>query len=208
MSVVQALGEGLLLGLASSAHCLGICGPALAPLVLVAREDGVSPWRVAGAFQGGRVLGYLAVLALAAALGRALAGAEWARWLAGGALIGLALAVLAYAVVQNLPDLRLCRHLDRWEYGRRVPWLFGLLVGLSPCPPLLLVCAALAEEGDALAAAATIGGFLVATTAPTLAVALLGLEPVARRLREAGRAAAVIAGVWFLAQGVVILRGG
>ncbi len=208
MSLGQAVGEGLMLGLASSAHCIGICGPALAPVVVGAREEGVSPWRVALVFQAGRVLGYLAVLAGAAALGGALADTAWSRTVAGVGLIALAAAVLAYALFANLPELRVCRSLHRWEYGRRAPWLFGLLVGLSPCPPLLLACAAVGERGGTGEAVALASGFLVATTAPTMAFALLGLEAVAGRLRELGRAAAVLAAIWFMAQGVVALRGG
>jgi len=69
VSAGSALAEGALLGLASTGHCLGVCGPALLPLITTASERGASPWRTAGLFQCGRAAGYAVVLALAAAIG-------------------------------------------------------------------------------------------------------------------------------------------
>jgi len=205
VTTVSGALEGLVLGLSASGHCLAVCVPALAPLVVVRSETGGRPWRDVLLFLGGRALGYVAVGAVFLAVGSA---ADWeglgAR-LAGVSMIVLGLLVGLYAVRANLPELRMCSLLSRWRFPEACPVLFGLLVGLSPCPPLLLLGVSLAQAGPGLAAAGLGVAFLVGTSAPLLAVALLGLARVASRISGVVRASAAVAGLWFAARGVAAL---
>lgn len=207
MTPGAALAEGALLGLASTGHCLGVCGPALLPLVTTAAERGVNPWRTALSFQGGRATGYALVLLGAAVVGYEVGEARWAQHLTAWSLIALSLALAVWALVANLPELKLCRLVERWEPLARAPLALGVLVGLSPCPPLLLVAAAVARSDGLAVASVTALSFVLATTVPALALGALGVGRFGRSLGGVGRAAALLSSVWFLAQGVTALPG-
>jgi len=205
VTALSGAGEGLLLGLSASGQCLAVCVPALAPLVVARAESGGRPWRDVLVFLAGRALGYAVVGAVFIAVG---SRADWeglGSRLAGVSMIILGLLVALYAVQVNLPELRMCSLLSRWRFPEACPAAFGLLVGLSPCPPLLLLGVSLAQAGPGLAAAGLGLAFLVGTSAPLLAAALLGLPGVASRISGVVRASAAVAGLWFAARGVAAL---
>ncbi len=205
-SPAAALGEGLLLGIAASGHCLGLCAPALAPLVVDRGEAGTGPWRAMGAFLLCRLLGYAIVVTVAMSVGSALPDTTWVRRLAGGSMMVLAVLMIALGLRLNVPELRFCRWAEQWRMLERAPCALGLLIGLSPCPPLLLVCVRLAGGGEPAASVAFALAFVAATTALTAGIGLLGCRPVARRIAGFARAAALLSGLWFAAQAVTVLR--
>jgi len=201
--------EGFVVGLAASGSCLATCAPALVPVLAEQGSRGSGPWRALLGFLSGRALGYIVVLSAAAALGREVGPAHVGmRYAAGVAMVVLAAVVGLYAMGVNVPEARVCRWTAKWEFTARAPVAFGLLVGLSPCAPLLLECAAVARGANASVAAAHAAAFIVATSIPTVGLAVFGLKGVATRIVGFARAASAVAAVWFLGLGIAILRGG
>jgi len=191
VSAGAALAGGVLLGLAASVHCVGVCLPAM------------FRWWCRG--RTGRLgLGAPSLPSLPGAWAAMLPLREW-RWprawrptparahaARGGVdAASLAVAVILYGCRSSALTAAFCSRVAAWEPARRAPWLFGLLVGLSPCPPLLLACASLVELGPALAALAFGIWLRRGTTAPSSpsACSAFGRSRRAQRACAGGRGA-------------------
>jgi sulfite exporter TauE/SafE len=179
------LGSALVLALASSLHCAGMCGA----FALVARSG--AAWHL------GRVLSYVALGAAAGAVGRAVGSASV------GPAMTIAVAVVA-SVVLVLSSLQLAGRLPRGLGSSRAgAWLarplrrlaeaegralhvrrllFGLANGLIPCGVVYAGLALAAVAGGALAGATVMAAFGLGTL-PALVALVLG----ARRLGTWGR---------------------
>ena len=188
-STAQWLGATLT-GLASSAHCFGMCGGLQAALAPGQTAPGL--WRL----QLGRTVAYAAVGAIAGGLSGALGGAlatalgplgTGLRWfavaLASLALLGLAFRLLGRRDVLRLERLgvavwRLAEPLGRLVGAWREPWRSFALGGIwafIPCA-LVLSMATLA----ATTASATRGALLMVAFALGTWPALLGAAAFGR----------------------------
>lgn len=197
-----ALGAAVALGLASSAHCVAMCGP----LALVAR--GGAPWQL------GRLVSYGA-LGTVAGLGGgavfAVAAGQSARWIALGLCAGAVILAALQVAGVKLPAPGFVRGLGglirgaagaegRSRGGRLL--LLGLANGLLPCGMVYAALPLAAATGTATAGAATLVAFGLGTVP---ALALVGRSAALRaRLRTpwARRAAAtlvLVAGLGVLA---------
>lgn len=171
-------GGGLLLGLASSLHCAGMCGPIAASLTL-----GFGPNRARAllAAQAGRIVVYIAAGAVAgAAVGAVYGGARHpGAFLAMRAAAALSLGWIGFSLLGLAPSLSV---LDRWSpafaraggaaRGARGAFAAGLAWGFLPCG---LVYGALFYAGLAggpLAGAMVMAGFGLGTLPSVTAVAL------------------------------------
>jgi sulfite exporter TauE/SafE len=206
--MIAALVQGWLTGLSTGAWCLGLCAPVLLPYLVSLGPSGpkVSA-RLVGEFLLGRAAAYFLYALLAAALGAAARDWPGLRALSAVAMIGLALMLLAHGLGHGLPDVRPCAGLAERRGVRRVPLLAGFALGLAPCVPLLagLIKASTLGLGGALL---FFGAFFAATSlwlTPVIACGRLGRsEP----LRALAVTALMLSGLWYLAQGVCLLRGG
>ncbi|MGH7696815.1 MAG: sulfite exporter TauE/SafE family protein [Gemmatimonadaceae bacterium] len=185
----------LLASLAGSVHCSGMCGPFVC--LYAGLGNGPSNRWLHVAYNGGRLLSYLMLGALAGALGAGadrlgvLVGISRAAALLAGALMilwGMNTILTARGV--TLPWRRLTRTLRSplggllGQLGRQPPLVragaTGLLTTLLPCGWLYAFVAAAAGSGNALSGIATMGMFWLGTLP-----ALTALGAVTQRL--AGR---------------------
>ena len=150
---------GFLLGLAGSAHCLGMCGP----LVLLSR--GQRRWGAFLAHHAARVTIYVGLGAIAGVGGGAIARSGWPNGLAltaGVVLIAQATGVMGRLMGAGpgrfigVVAAQAGRHLPRQPLARAAA--FGAINGLMPCGLLYGALAAAAGLGDARASV----GFVVA----------------------------------------------
>ena len=185
---------GVLAGLASSGHCVLMCGPlALAHARVWAGAPG-QRGRAIVLQQLGRIGIYAILGVLAGLTGHTLVAAGAGRWLAWAAAAALIIAAVAAALPRRPGGLalsigaviaRLSRRSAEWVARHSVtgPLVAGLLNGLLPCG---LVYAALAVSlglGAPLEGAAFMTAFGVATTPVLAAIALTG---IVRQRRSAG----------------------
>jgi len=119
----------------------------------------------------------------------------------------LAALLVLQGVTRSLADWRPCARLGDRPWLRRIPFVAGVVLGLSPCPPLLVALTAWLASGTPLRGAALSLAFFAGTTvwlAPVLVAGLLGRREYWRGLAEV---AVLVSGAWFLVGGVLLLAG-
>jgi sulfite exporter TauE/SafE len=211
--MIAILVAGALAGLASSGHCVLMCGPLA---VAHARIWSGSPGYRGRAIvlqQLGRIGMYVVLGVLAGWTGETLVAAGAGRWLAWGAAAALIIAAVAGGLALRAGSLAgriggviggLSRRSAAWTAGHAVigPLVAGLLNGLLPCG---LVYAALAVSlglGAPLDSAAFMLAFGLATTPVLTAIALTGIvrqgrsSTIFRRLRPAGLVVLAVLLIW------------
>ena len=179
---------GLLMGMASSLHCAGMCGP-LASSLLIALDPGLGPAsraRVHFTAQAGRIFIYLVSGALLGGAGAALYGAfdhasayMALRWAGAVALgwIGLTVAgfapslagvdALAAPVTGALHRLRVAS-----GGGEAAAFLSGMIWGFLPCGMVYGALFYAMLAGSALGGASVMFGFGLGALPAVSAVAL------------------------------------
>ncbi|HAM35009.1 MAG TPA: hypothetical protein DEB40_07370 [Elusimicrobia bacterium] len=204
---MRALTEGFWLGLSTGPYCFMSCAPLLLPLLCSEARPGLAANLAAlGRFLAGRFLAYLAVGCVAGALGGAF-GPVLPGWFFGLVLGLTALLMLAYAAIKSLPRFSLCQAAGRWMTPARMPFTLGLLTGINVCPPFVIGLMRALILGSAWAGGVFFGAFFVATSLYLLPV--LGIWPwlSSSWARIAGRAALVLAGLWYLFQAANLMLG-
>lgn len=189
---------GCLAGLASLPHCFVMCGP-------VASCAGAGGPRALGAHQAGRLLAYVAIGAVAGALGAELvwlAADPVVPWI-GALAVGGTLLLASHRVARReqgaLVPLRVKR--AKPSHGW-MPFGLGLLTVTFPCASSLGALVLAAASRDALAGAATMAAFAVAS-----APALIGGAWLAPKLARFGRRGRwVFAGVLAFGALIALLR--
>ncbi|MDO8846805.1 MAG: sulfite exporter TauE/SafE family protein [Coriobacteriia bacterium] len=177
------------LGLATSVHCLSMCGPMVVTYVVQCSDD--TGWRGKLApnlvYQGAKIFSYAAVGTLLGAIGSAFdvdAIRPWVMALAGVFMIILGLGMTGRfpwalrltprppkALVNALLRLRRKATADaeQGESTLAVPAAFGLLTGLMPCAPLQAAQLVAASSGSALTGGLTMLAFGLGTAPLMLA---------------------------------------
>jgi len=177
---------GLIAGLSSSAHCLAMCGGIAAAIALRSGQPGAPPWRTAlgrarviGEASAARIIVYVALGAVAGALGWGLSEAGpgpairiLARYLSALVLIAAALTVLEIPLFGgrlggltarvSAPLTRRLHHLHRFGAAG-----LGLAWGLTPCAMVYLATFYAGLSGSAAQGALVMAGFGLGT-APAL----------------------------------------
>jgi hypothetical protein len=174
------LWTALLLGLAGSAHCAGMCGP----LVLALPSTQAQPLahligRVL--YNLGRVLTYGLLGVVFGLLGQTLAMAGVQRWVS----LGLGLAILAGLIFSRTPVFRLpVAGTVSWlktalgfflrKRGQGALLALGFLNGLLPCGLVYAACAGAAATGGVLTGVQYMLVFGLGTVPMMLALGLAG----------------------------------
>jgi sulfite exporter TauE/SafE len=211
--MIAILVAGALAGLASSGHCVLMCGPlAMAHARIWSGSPGYRG-RAIVLQQLGRIGMYVVLGVLTGLSGQSLLATgmgRWLAWTAAGVLIVAALAgaldVRAFSMAPRIGALvaTLSRRSSGWVARHVVtgPLVAGLLNGLLPCG---LVYAALAVSlglGAPLESAAFMLAFGLATTPVLAAIALTGIvrpgrsRAAFRRLRPVGLVVLAVLLVW------------
>lgn len=205
--MATAIGQGWLLGLSAGAWCLGACAPVLLPYLV---SCGPAGWRVSGrqmaAFMAGRLLAYLLLGLLVAGLGDRFRASPAYRALVGAVMVILAVLLLVHGVSRSWPEWRPCRSCAQSGL-RGIPLVAGFVLGLTPCPPMLLAVTELLTGRGPVAALAFWSVFFLATSLwlmPVMAVGALGRREQVRGVAEV---AVLFSGLWFGVRGACLMAG-
>jgi len=219
--VTALIASAFALGLATSVHCISMCGPMVVTYAVRCTDS--AGWRgtVAPnlAYQGAKIASYTLVGLLLGAVGSALdvdALRPWVMALAGVFMIVLGLGMTGRvrwatrfqprpprALVTALSRLRRKATEDA-ETGTTtlaVPATFGLLTGLMPCAPLQAAQLVAAASGSAVNGAVTMLAFGVGTAPLMLAFGTASSLVPARwkaRLHVALAVVVMLSGLVFL----------
>lgn len=206
---------GISLGLISSLHCAGMCGPIAFALPLD-RSSVLMQASGAGVYQVGRLTTYAILGALFGLLGKAFFTAGLQRSLSiivGIAFIlavaiplltkrGLFLESLGYRFIGKIKG-----YFGSLFRKRSLTGLFGIgvLNGLLPCGMVYLGLAGAVSAGSYTGGGAFMLAFGMGTLPVMMAASLSGnlLNPVMRqRMRKAVPYLVVLMGVWFILRGM------
>ena len=182
--------SAFVVGLVGSLHCAGMCGP----LALALPHPGGGSVRfLTGrlAYNGGRLLTYIALGGLAGTIGQSLRLAGVQRWLS----IALGISLLAGLLLARrmgawIPvtvlvgglKTRMAGLLSQPTLGAQT--VLGMLNGLLPCGLVYVACAGAAATGHFARGAAYMAVFGLGTVPLMLAIGLSGaLIPLSLRLR-------------------------
>ena len=197
--------DGFLLGLATGATCLAYCSPVLLPFLLGEGSGIRKSALLLLQFLGGRLLGYLVFAALAWQAGQLWRQSGLLQETAiGSVYVVLAVLLIAYGrgAFSNVCAVRAAKQKTLW------PWLLGLLTGLNLCPPFLLAFAAAAQTrqlGDSLL---YFFSFFLGTSLYFLPLPLFGGCGRREELKLVGRMAALVAALFYLYRGIVLIAEG
>jgi len=200
----------LILGLAGSLHCAGMCGPlALALPAGAGSSSGFLAGRLA--YNGGRIMTYCALGLMFGLVGHSLVLAGVQRWTSIG--LGLLLMAGLFSSRQLAIWKPVTGLVARLKMGMsalirrnsiRSLLLLGLLNGLLPCGLVYVACAGATATGGALQGVLYMAAFGVGTVPMILGIGVSGrVLPVTLRLQLRK---AVPASVFLLAA-LLILRG-
>jgi sulfite exporter TauE/SafE len=214
---MTTLAAGLALGVASSAHCVAMCGPLLLMVSRCAAPTKAARLRQALTHHGGRILVYVLMAVPAGIAGEALTDRGFGRALAlvtGALLLGAAagslrlpLAAAAGARV-SAAVARLAAPALRWAASRPLlgPLATGALNGLLPCGMVYAALTAAGASGSVSSAVLLMTGFGVGTAATLVAMTMgaAAVPPRLRlRLRPVAPAMLLLAGAILIARGVM-----
>ncbi|MEO0077717.1 MAG: sulfite exporter TauE/SafE family protein [candidate division WOR-3 bacterium] len=198
--------RGFALGLSAGVGCLGLCLPIAAPALLGQHRSGFrKSAETLGLFLLGRLSAYIAAGVVSGMLGSAV-GTVAASQVAISVAYGLlGVLMVLFGAVQTFPSLGLCRVLKPAAVSGWFPFVFGLLAGISPCPPFLLAVTAAIGAGSITNALLFFSAFYLATTLYLLPLLLSGWATRYGPVRIAARIVAIIIGLYFTAVGAVRL---
>lgn len=222
----------LLLGLATSLHCIAMCGGLVLTYAVRDEAEGGLIRRLTPhlAYQGSKIASYMAVALalgwLTAAVGgvSAIEGARaWILLIAGVYLVGLGLSMTGrFAPLRKLsprPPRFLVRLLTQNRRRARsnrasgtadlaTPVVFGLLTGLMPCAPLIAAQIGAMSAGSPLRGAELMAAFGLGT-APLLIVFGLASgfasRALRRRLQYVAAAAVILFGLVIVDRGLMLV---
>lgn len=190
------LSGGILLGLASSLHCVGMCGGISLMLGQPARQgsDAVAATQDQLALHAGRMLGYTALGAAAGGFGGAvlggfdvMSGHALLRWMAALSLGWIGLSLTGFAPAPSALGRRLMPSMSPASLLLGAPrplgrFTAGVVWGLMPCGMLYGALLYALFAGSAVGGGLVMTGFALGTMP-----ALLATGSAYARLRRLGR---------------------
>jgi sulfite exporter TauE/SafE len=221
------------LGLATSLHCVGMCGGLVLTYAVKGTEDG--PWyrRLLPhlAYQGSKILSYATIALILGGLAALASVAvdenttrpilNWVQLVAGVYMILLGVSMTGKVKflrhITPRPPEFLVRALTRnrkkavsdakeGQTSLATPITFGLLTGLMPCAPLIGAQVQAVAQGSVLSSVAGMAAFGIGTMPLTLAFGLTS-DLLSHRFRKSLNMVAVIAvivfGLIFINRGLV-----
>lgn len=206
MIISQIITEGFILGLSTGIYCLGACGPFFVPYLLAEGKGKIKTnLGYILEFMLGRLIAYL-LFALVVSFVGTRYQTEVPPKLLSLALIFSSLLLIAYALTKNIPQWRFCNWLTAHFHISRMPFFLGFLVGFNICPPFVVGLMRLLEISNMMHGALFFLSFFGGTSVYMLPLILLGpLAAWIERLRFIASLAAMLSGVWFLINGIIVL---
>jgi sulfite exporter TauE/SafE len=206
MDLVVAKGLGL--GLSTGTFCLCSCVPVALPYLVANGQSLKAGGRAVVELAAGRLLAYLALGAAAGVLGAQMQGSTAGRVVVAVSMIGLAGLMIVYGVTKNFPESGACSRMAKWQMLRRYPFVAGLLMGVSLCPPILMCMAEIVRLKSVLWGLVMAVSFFAGSLVFLAPLAFAGLLGRVEWLRGVASVATLFCGLWFMVNGISMLVGG
>jgi sulfite exporter TauE/SafE len=194
--------EGFALGLATGPLCLVSCGPVYAPYLMQKGRSTRQSIVALLQMSAGRFLAYLLIGLAAGALGTQIALVE-RTWFTATAYV-LFSVFLVISAIQTKKCDEGCRTAG-WTRFAEIPFVLGMVTGISFCPSFLLALTKAVHLGGAFAGALLFGAFFIGTNIYFIPFVLFGMIGKTHRLRTIGRIMSFIVALWFIVQAIILL---
>lgn len=197
--------SGIWLGLVSGSLCVG-CWAILLPIMASSGKGSLKA--SAGVFLQftlGRLLAYIAFGAVIGFVGSRLSNISWIPLAASIAFIPLSAILLLQAFRGGKSGL--CRGIENLSTKSRLPFWVGAALGMSVCPPFLIETVRVLQAGSPAAGMASFAGFFLGATIFMAPVLFFGLAGRAEFFRNLGRAACLLAALFFFYRGLAGIAG-
>ena len=123
-------------------------------------------------------------------------------FLIGFSFIGLAILMFLYGLKGGFPNLQLCQVISPMLRKIKIPFIFGLFMGLHLCPPFLLAFADVFVSGEIYYGVTFFLVFFVVTSLFLFPLIFLGYLSAFSHLRKVAQLAALIIGTIYLLLGL------
>lgn len=196
--IIEAISQGMLLGLSTGIFCLVTCAPVYVPFVL--SEDRKLRRNILsiGEIAMGRLIAYLFFGLILGILGKQISG-PWLNRAIGTAMILLSVLMLVFVTVKKWPHFGLCKLSKKYV---NYPAFFGFLTGINVCPPFLLAMSAALSYTSIAGSILLFGGFFIGTSFYLILLVPLGLAAKVENIRQIGLITSVMSGVMFFVLGL------
>lgn len=196
--IIEAISQGMLLGLSTGIFCLVTCAPVYVPFVLSEDRKLRQNILAIGEIAMGRLIAYLFFGLILGILGKQIDG-PWLNRAIGIAMVLLSVLMLAFVAVKKCPHFGLCKLSKKYV---NYPAFFGFLTGINVCPPFLLAMSAALSYASIAGSILLFGGFFVGTSFYLILLVPLGLAAKVESIRQIGLITTVMSGIMFLALGM------
>jgi sulfite exporter TauE/SafE len=210
----QLIIGGLSLGLFSSFHCIGMCGPLIAALPVSRFSAGRSSLSMV-VYHCGRILTYIIIGLIFASLGRGIYIAGWQQFLSIALGAGMILIVAFSLLSENLPPPRFITVLHQQVYrlmaitmknrNRSGLFFLGMINGLLPCGMVYLAIAGVFTSSQVWQGALFMGSFGLGTLPALALLSLFSYRislPVRNAMKKLMPAVIVIMGILLICRGM------
>lgn len=205
--------QGFLLGLANGTSCLAYCAPIFLPFLLGEGKTVRRNFPLLLQFLAGRLAGYLLFGIAAWRVGQWLQQSAAHGLFMGATYLVLAVLLLIYGF--STPQTRCGTETGgRWfhritgKFPAALPVLFGLLTGLTLCPPFLAAFADASSRPSVSGSLAFFTAFFVGTTLFFIPLPFTGFLRRFNPVRIVGRLACGITGASYVYRGIVLFYTG
>jgi sulfite exporter TauE/SafE len=202
--------DGILLGLSTGFVCLAYCGPVLIPFLLGENKSITGNSINVALFLSGRFLAYVLTGLVAGMIGLHYQDQLGPNMLFLGLIyILLSFLLIGYGFYRfREVCLGTIQKKIISKYFRNLPLLVpvagGILTGLNICPPFLMAFARATGIGSIEGGMIYFTFFFIGTSLYFIPMPFLGLFRKFQVLRIVGKFAAIIAGVFYLYQGILM----
>jgi sulfite exporter TauE/SafE len=198
LMIIEAISQGILLGLSTGFFCLVTCAPVYVPFVLSEDRKLRRNMFVIKELAAGRLIAYLLFGLIVGILSMQI-NRSWLNKNVGVAMILLSVVMLAFVMVKKWPHLGLCRLSKKYM---NYPLLFGFLTGINVCPPFLLAMSAALSYASIAGSILLFGGFFAGTSVYLMLLVPLSFTAKVESIRLIGLITAVLSGVFFFVLGI------
>ncbi len=201
--------EAILLGFSTGTYCAVFCAPVAIPMILTEEQRGaLENARRVGVFLLGRLIAYIGVgllLGFAGAYSLSYVDPGLKRPLQAVAYLVIGAVMIASGIMYNFPDHRACKGIKKIYNPERGAFIYGLMTGMSICPPFFAAASRAFASQAPLSGALYFALFFLGTS--VYFIPLLGVHLVEKhmsRLRTVARLAILMLGIYFfLFQGIL-----
>jgi sulfite exporter TauE/SafE len=196
--IIEAISQGVLLGLSTGIFCLVTCAPVYVPFVLSEDRKLWGNILAVGEIATGRLIAYLLFGLILGILGTQISGPRLNEAI-GITMILLSVLMLIFVVTTKWPHFGLCKLSKKYV---NYPAFFGFLTGINVCPPFLLAMSIALSYTSIAGSIFLFGGFFVGTSFYLILLVPLGLAAKVESIRQIGLITTVMSGVLFLVLGL------